>query len=38
MDKNIVKNQLPNKVTAEQKTAMTTIATKIIELIRTKHT
>lgn len=38
MDKNILKNVTPSKVTAEQKAAMATIANKIIELIRVKHT
>jgi hypothetical protein len=38
MEKNKIKPIYPSKVTADEKTAMSTIANKIIELIRLKHT
>lgn len=38
MDKNTIAPVSPSKVTAEEKVALTNIATKIIELIRVKHT
>jgi hypothetical protein len=38
MEKNKIKTITPSKVTADEKTAMSTIASKIIELIRLKHT
>jgi len=37
MSKDIIKNQEVKKVTASQKTAMSSIANKIVELIRNKH-
>lgn len=38
MEKNKIKTITPSKVTADQKAAMATIANRIIELIRVKHT
>lgn len=37
MDNNTIAPVDPGKVTAEEKVALTTIATKIIQLIRDKH-
>jgi len=37
MSKDLIKNQKVEKVSASEKAAMSTIANKIIELIRNKH-